>query len=171
MDVDRVQGFLFSKPLNKEDFLLLTLNDKAPVLDPDSLLKRQGTFSSFNLLVRAIKDEYPLILFGNISKNSYYVMYLKSSVPYTGDTAGIYDEMISNSIKLCVGNSKKIYEAAFNRTSLIDSYLAGRTRVEATIDMEVAPEMIFKFNITVHLLSHPSNDDILMVGWSKPVEE
>ncbi len=167
MDVDRVQGFLFSKPLKKDDFLILASNDTAPVLDLDSLLKRKGTFSSFNVLLAAIKDEYPLIIYGNISKNSYYVMFSDENLEYAGNTAGLLDDLSNEAIARCTDDSKQIYKERLTRPALINFYKNGTTRINAKLDMYGISGEIEHYDTTIHLMLHPSCDDILMVGWSK----
>ena len=169
MDCDRVQGYLFSRPLRKEDFIVLAMMDSSPMVDEDDFIKKQGTFSSHNLLLRAIKTEYDMIIFGNLFKNSYYMMHQSDAIQFHAPTAGVIDDMTDNSIALSVGETVNIYKEKFTRQALLKAYNRGETRVEATL-VEMINGNEETFQTIVHLMKHPHKDDILMVGFSKKIK-
>ncbi|SET43575.1 EAL domain, c-di-GMP-specific phosphodiesterase class I (or its enzymatically inactive variant) [Pseudobutyrivibrio sp. C4] len=170
MDCDRVQGYLFSRPLKKEDFLVLAMIDNAPMVDDDDFLKKQGTFSTHSLLLRAMKTEYDMIMFGNLYKNSYYMMYQNPEIFFDAPTAGVIDDMTHNALAICVGESYKVYEENLTRPALLKAYNKGKTRVEVVVEHNVAgvPQ---KFRTIIHLMKHPHKEDVLMIGFSRKVEE
>ena len=169
MDCDRVQGYLFSKPVRKEDFIVLTMMDAGPTVEDDGYIKKQGTFSSHNLLLRAIKDEYELIIFGNLYKNSYYVMHMSDNLHFKAPTAGVIDDMTDAAIALSSRENAKKYDEFLSRRALIEAYIKGERRIEVELDEKVDGE-VQRFHTVIHLMEHPYKDDILMVGLSRLIE-
>ena len=170
MDCDRVQGFLFSKPVKKEDFIVLAMMDTSPTVDDDSYIKKKGSFSSQNLLMRAIHEEYDLIIFGNLYKNSYYVMYMAEGLHFLAPTAGVIDDMAESAMAYASKETAKLYEKQFSRKALIESYISGVHRVEMEVSENIG-DSVEIFRTAIHLLKHPYKDDILMVGLSKRIEK
>ena len=169
MDCDRIQGYLFCRPMKKEDFLVLAMIDQVPTVESDNLLQRQGTFSSHSLLLRAIKDEYQLVIYGNLYKNSYYVMHADDGLEFDAPTAGIIDDMTAASIERCTTEQeKKHYDELLSRTSLIRAFCRGENRVEAKLEQKINGS-VEKLSTVIHLMKHPYRDDILMIGMSRRI--
>ena len=170
MDCDRVQGYLFSRPLKKEDFIVISMMDTTPLVDDDDFIKRQGTLSSHSLLLRAIKREYQLVIFGNLYKNSYYVMSQADDMDFQTSTAGVIDDMTDTAAALCIKEDYKIYMENLSRKALIDFYTHGKYRVDVTIRQKQIGNYIDTYHTIVHLMPHPYKDDILMVGMSRRIK-
>lgn len=169
MDCDRIQGYLFCRPMKKEDFLVLAMIDNVPTVESDNLLQKQGTFSSHSLLLRAIKDEFQLVIYGNLYKNSYYVMHVDDSIEFDAPTAGIIDDMTAASIERCVDEKeKKHYDDLLSRTALIRAFCCGENRVEAKLVQKINGS-VEHLSTVIHLMKHPYRDDILMIGMSRRI--
>jgi len=170
MDCDRVQGYLFSRPVKKEDFLVLAMMDSKPIVDSDDFLKKQGTISSHSLLFNSIKEEFQLIIFGNLFKNSYYVMHQDIKSEFMAPTAGVLDDMTDKAMSLCQGDYAIVYKENLSREALIRAYQAGQTRVEVIIKEQIG-DVIETYRTIVHLMPHPYRDDVLMIGFSRIIGE
>ena len=169
MDCDRVQGYLFSKPVRKEDFIVMTMMDAAPTVEDDDYIKKQGSFTSQNLFLKAIKEEYDIIIFGNLYKNSYYVMYMSDNIFFKAPTAGVIDDITDAAIALSSKEQARKYDKFLSRRALIEAYIKGERRVEVELDEKVNG-MIQKLHTVIHLMEHPYKDDVLMVGVSRLIE-
>ncbi len=171
MDCDRVQGYLFSKPIRKEDFIVLALMDSGPTVEDIGYIKKSGAFSSYNFLFKAIKSEYDLIMFGNLHKNSYYVMYSADDLDFKTSTAGVLDDLTDVSIALATTKEAAAsYEKNLSRKALMEAYNTGKRRVETETSFKIDGR-ILNYNTIIHFLEHPSKSDILMVGMSKKIEK
>ena len=170
MDCDRIQGFLFSKPLKKEDFIVVAMMDTMPLMDDDDYIKRQGTLSSHSILLKAIKREFPLILFGNLYKNSYYVMSQEEGKEFKAATAGVIDDLNEAAMNICVKEDVKLYEEKMSRKAMIESFIQGKPRIEVNIRHIEEGELV-TYNSIIHLFQHPYREDILMVGMCRKLEE
>lgn len=170
MDCDRIQGFLFSKPLKKEDFIVVAMMDTMPLMDDDDYIKRQGTLSSHSILLKAIKREFPLILFGNLYKNSYYVMSQEEGKEFKAATAGVLDDLNEAAMNVCVKEDIKLYEEKMTRKAMIESFNQGKPRIEVNIRHIEEGELV-TYNSIIHLFQHPYREDILMVGMCRKLEE
>lgn len=170
MDCNKIQGYLFSHPLKKEDFLVIAMMDEMPFkADDNEYVRRQGTLNSHSLLLKTIKKEYQLIIFGNLYKNSYYVMSEDLREGFNAYTAGVIDDMTDASIELCLPEDKKIYRDNLSRKALIEAYNNGKSRVECTIRQRTEEGMIETYHTVIYLYPHTNQDDIVMVGLTKIV--
>ncbi len=171
MDCDRVQGYLFSKPIRKEDFIVLAMMDSGPTVEDIGYIKKSGAFSSYNFLFKAIKSEYDLIMFGNLHKNSYYVMYSADNLDFKTSTAGVLDDMTDVSVALATTKeAAATYEKNLSRKALMEAYISGKRRVDAEVSLKI-DGAVNNLHTIVHLMKHPSKNDILMVGMSKKIEK
>ncbi|MCR4568041.1 MAG: EAL domain-containing protein [Pseudobutyrivibrio sp.] len=165
MDCDRVQGYLFSKPIRKEDFLVIAMFDNEPAVE-ENPLAAVGTFSSNTALLNVIRNEYQLIVFGNLIKNSYYLMSQSDDMTFGTSTAGVIDDMTEDSMANSPKGYDKIYYDNLSRQALINAYNEGRTRVEVQVKQYYQDKIMTLFTV-VHLMKHPTKNDILMVGLSR----
>lgn len=171
MDCDRIQGFLFSKAIKKEDFIVVAMMDTMPLMDDDDYIKRQGTLSSHSILLKAIKREFPLIIFGNLYKNSYYVMSQEEGREFKAATAGVIDDLTEASLAICVKEDYKLYASTLSRRAMIEAFHRGEERLEVTMRFVNKEGNIETYYNVVHLLKHPYKDDILMVGLSRQLKD
>ncbi|MCR5195167.1 MAG: EAL domain-containing protein [Pseudobutyrivibrio sp.] len=169
MDCDRVQGYLFSKPLRKEDFIVIALFDNEPAVDEKDIYLE--TFSSNRALLDTIKKEYQIVIFGNLFKNSYYLMHQAPEMDFGAPTAGVIDDMTENAMAQSPKGYDKKYFDTLSREALINAYNEGKRRVEVEVKQKVEDGMILTLYTVVHLSKHPYRDDILMVGMSRVISK
>jgi EAL domain-containing protein (putative c-di-GMP-specific phosphodiesterase class I) len=170
MDCDKVQGFLFSRPVRKEDFLVLAMMNTMPAFEEDEYIKKQGTLSSHSMLISAIRKEFSLIIYGNLFKNSYYVMAHEAGREFEAPTAGVIDDMTEAAIKACVEEDKQLYKDTLSREALLKAYYEGNRRVETEISRINADQSKMTLHVIIHLLCHPYKEDVLMVGFAREIK-
>ncbi len=168
MDCDKVQGYLFSRPVCKADFLVLAMINTGPVFEEDEFSKKQGTLSSHSMLLAAIRKEYGLIIFGNLFKNSYYVMSHESDRKFQAPSAGVIDDMTIAAIESCIPEDKQLYRDTLSREALLKAFYEGKRRIEVETHQTIEGK-IFHFHTIVHLLPHPYKEDVLMVGLTREI--
>jgi hypothetical protein len=171
MDCDKVQGFLFSRPVTKEDFLVLAMMNTMPAFEEDEYIKRQGTLSSHSMLLAAIRKEFSLIIYGNLFKNSYYVMAHEPGREFEAPTAGVIDDMTEAAIKACVEEDKQLYKDTLSREALLKAYYEGKRRVEVTIRRINSDGSKMTLHAIIHLMAHPYKEDVLMVGLGRDMKK
>jgi len=120
--------------------------------------------------LKAIRDEYDMIIFGNLYKNSYYLMHQRDGVKFKAATAGVIDDMSEATIAMSADyDSGKKYRDTLSRPALIKAFNEGKTRVEC--EVKIKTELgVHEFITVVHLMKHPYRDDILMIGMSRTVK-
>ncbi|MCR5580923.1 MAG: EAL domain-containing protein [Pseudobutyrivibrio sp.] len=169
LDCDRVQGYLFSRPIKKDDFILLATMDSSIMMEDDEdYLLNQGCFSTQSMLLEAVKEEYQLVIFGNLFKNSYHVMYQSNNLNFNAPTAGVIDDMSEFAMQYCSPGYDKIYQERLSRESLIAAYTRGERRVEAVIKQMFGTQES-TYRTVIHLMAHPNKNDILMIGFSREI--
>ena len=68
-----IQGFYFAPPMPEEDFTLYLTNRCEPPEEED-ILKIQTEAGAIQTLLLAVYMRYPLIIYGNLTRNSFYMM-------------------------------------------------------------------------------------------------
>ena len=168
---NRIQGFLFSKPLNKEHFMALCTEKGASKLNKRDILKGQDYYNSINILLKAIYQKFPYIIFGNLTMNSYYVMsektFLSSDIPQ----AGIFDDLTKNGFEVRRGKDLKLFQEKFSRKSLLDAYKRGEKKVSIITTMKLGDGEYKKVETTDYFVKNPASPDILIVGLNSIIDE
>lgn len=73
-DCKEIQGFLFARPMPEEDFSRLCEEEPMKNDPIEDILLTQAPSSATMLLLEAVFTCYPLIIFSNLTRNSYYMM-------------------------------------------------------------------------------------------------
>ena len=68
-----IQGFYFDRPLPEEKYKERLINRTRNVEEED-VLQIQSEAAAVQLLLQAVCMKYPLIIYGNLSKNSFYMI-------------------------------------------------------------------------------------------------
>ncbi len=166
-DCQKIQGFLFAKPMPKSDFILLCGNARNVLVDYD-VLSNGGQFGIVDLLLEALYKKYPLIIYGNLSKNSYLIMKNNENenIPVTGS----FDELFQAGMKIRSGEDARIFEENFSKKALLKAHKEGKEVVKAVSWVERKEgkkERIQTFNFFV---KSPSTPDIIVICFNDFLE-
>ena len=164
-DADYIQGFIFSKPVPKNDFLTMCLEEAPVEVHYDNPFENQAGFGQVRALIEAVYKKFPLIIFVNLSKNSYYIMrkenYVDASIPQTGTYDDGY-ELVMN--KSDVEYHKDI-EEAFARENLLKAYERGETKVMRIVNQKDCQGNDIRVALEDYFMTNPVNDDVYVVSF------
>ena len=122
----------FGLPMPENEFFLYAIQYNRQQKEAEAMLKSQkreiGTLQTdLAILFAAVSDMYPLIIFSNLTQNSYYMLEYEHFTTKRAKDKGIYDELIR------VGASTIPYEIhreqfqqLFNRENVIRAYESGK---------------------------------------------
>ncbi len=163
---NQIQGFIFAMPMPEADFLEKCKTEA--ITEPiETLVKKHIQSPSMKILLDTVFKKYPIVVMGNLSKNSYYTMTYDSftSHNYTrvGAITDLLDEIAST---LC----KKDLEA-FRETFRIENQIAAYNRGEEKIvfsgrvhgDEESDINKYKKVETTTYFIKEEGNDDIQVI--------
>ena len=159
---DQVQGYLFAKPMPKKDFCSLAL-EKNDGMDPGDILQIQTSSGAAKLLMDAVFMKYPLIIFANLTRNSYYMMVYDNFSTTSCPSAGIFDELIEHGTETMHPEDRELFHRTFQRANLLQAYERGEKNV-TVITRQLGDDGIYREVETCdYFVKHPSSDDILTI--------
>ncbi|MCM1309041.1 MAG: EAL domain-containing protein, partial [Butyrivibrio sp.] len=94
-DCKLIQGFLFSKPLPEEEFLKLC-SEGENAKEAEDILTVQAPSAATQLLLDAVFTRYPLVIFSNLTRNSFYMMAYENFTARSCPSTGVFDELIAH---------------------------------------------------------------------------
>jgi len=169
-DCDYIQGYIFSKPVPHDEFFTMC-TEEAPVdveyIDP---LSNQTAFGQVRVLIDAVYKKFPLIIFVNLTRNSYHVMkkenFLETSIPATGS----YDEGFELVKKLSEEVDYPELEKAFTRENLLAAYERGEKGVLRIVKQHDDNGVFHRIAIEDYFMENPDSDDVFMVSFMHRVD-
>ena len=123
-DCNKIQGYLFARPMPEEEYLSLCQLHQS-VEEPADILRLQSPASAINLLLEAIFRRYPLVIFTNLTRNSFYMMAYQNFSATSCPSTGVFDDLIVHGAETMHPEDKEIFSSTFNRQRLIDEYNKG----------------------------------------------
>ena len=130
-DCYKIQGYLFARPMPESDYLRLCQTHFSTETFED-ILQIQSHTSAVNLLLDAILYRYPLIIFTNLTRNTYYAMTYKNFTSTNCPSTGIFDELIVHGAKSMHPDDREIFSATFNRANLLELHKKGERMIRLT---------------------------------------
>ena len=163
----RIQGFLMSRPMPAEEY-----RRHCDELRPESedVLLTQTTSSAMNLLVEAVFRRFPLIIFANITRNSYYMMAYDNFTTRTCPAAGVFEELIEGGAITMHPEDQATFRTVFARENLLAAYERGEKTVRV-VTRQRGDDGVYRQVETVdYFVTNPSTDDVLIIAMSQNLE-
>lgn len=166
-----IQGFFFDKPLPEEVYIQRLKSQHTSQYEEEDILAIQAPAAATQLLLDAVYTRYPLIIYINLSKNSFYMMtyehYTARSCPSTGN----FDELIQHGAMsmhpddqkafadtFCAGNQRKLYESGAKEIHLV-------TR-------QIGDDGVYRrVETSNYFVKNPASDDILVISLCNNIDE
>ncbi|UWG97220.1 sensor domain-containing diguanylate cyclase [Dehalobacter sp. DCM] len=127
-----------------------------------------GTLEMQHLLF-AISKFFPMIIYVNLTKNSYKMLEYGRYTTKTSPIGGVFDELIENGIASVDPLHKKIFYNTFSRESLIKAYAKGETSVVLEV-RQLGDDGIYRWvKVTVIFLTNQENDDVIEITLTRPI--
>ncbi len=130
-DCYKIQGYLFARPMPEADYLRLCQSNFSTETIED-ILQIQSQTSAVNLLLEAILYRYPLIIFTNLTRNTYYAMTYKNFTSTNCPSTGIFDELIDHGAASMHPDDRDIFTHTFNRINLLELHKKGERMIRLT---------------------------------------
>lgn len=163
----RIQGYLMARPMPAEEY-----RRHCDELRPESedVLFSQTTSSAMNLLLEAVFKRFPLIIFANITCNSYYMMAYDNFTTRTCPAAGVFEELIEGGANTMHPEDQETFRRAFARENLLAAYERGDKFVRV-VTRQRGDDGVYRQVETVdYFVTNPSTDDVLIIAMSQNLE-
>ena len=161
-DCNKIQGYIFAKPMPEDEYLSLCQLHQA-VEEPADILQLQSPASAVNLLLEAIFRRYPLVIFTNLSRNSFYMMAYQNFSTTSCPSTGVFDELIAHGSASMHPEDREIFAETFNRLKLIEDYNSGKQEVRL-VTRQLGDDGIYRrVETTDYFVKSSYSDDILVI--------
>ena len=161
-DCNKIQGYLFAKPMPEAEYLSLCMVHKTAE-EPADILQLQSPASTVNLLLEVIFRRYPLVIFTNLSRNTFYMMAYQNFTTTSCPSTGVFDELIIHGASSMHPNDKELFASTFDRKKLIQDYRNGIKEIRL-VTRQLGDDGIYRRVETVdYFVKSNYSDDILVI--------
>ena len=159
---ERIQGYIFAKPMPEVDYLAICKLDKNAE-EPADILQLQSPASAINLLMGVIFRRYPLVIFSNLTRNSFYMMAYQDFTSTSCPSAGVFDELIMHGAETMYPDDKEAFATTFDRVNLIRDYENGKSEIRL-VTRQLGDDGVYRrVETTVYYVKSDSSDDLLTI--------
>lgn len=164
-----IQGFLFAKPMPESDFIELCKKDE-DVEEMEDILLVQAPTSATQLLLEAVFTRYPLVIFSNLTRNSFYMMAYENFTSRSCPSTGVFDELIAHGASSMHPEDQDLFRNTFSISNLLSAYERGEKSV-SVVTRQLGDDGIYrKVETTDYFVKNPSVDDVLVIALCQNLE-
>lgn len=161
-DCHTIQGYIFARPMPEAEYLSLCQSHTIAE-EPADILQIQNPASAMNMLLEVVCRRYPLIIFTNLTRNTYYAMTFQEFTTTSCPSTGIFDELIVNGANSMHPDDREIFAATFNRKKLISEYYAGKQEVHL-VTRQLGDDGIYrKVETFDYFVKNTQSEDIIAI--------
>lgn len=161
-DCKKIQGYIFAKPMPEAEYLTLCKHHRSAD-DPADILEIQTPASASNLLTQVIFRKYPLVIFSNLTRNSYYMMAYENFTSTGCSSTGIFDELIMGGASTMHPEDQAAFASAFDRNNLLQAYAEGKSKVRL-VSRQLGDDGCYRrVETTDYFVKSDSSDDVLVI--------
>ncbi len=116
-DCKKIQGYIFAKPMPEDEYIELC-KTHTKIEKTADILQVQAPASAINLLMGVIFKKYPLVIFANLTRNSFYMMAYENFTSTSCPSTGVFDELIVHGASTMHPDDKELFAKTFAREKL-----------------------------------------------------
>ncbi len=158
-----IQGHCFDPAMPEEEFakrIDQTLNRDVT----EDILTVQSQAMARQLLLDAVFTGYPLIIFSNLTRNSFYMMNYENFTSQLCPSVGVYTELIEHGATTMHPEDRALFKNTFHRESQIAQYRAGAKSL-SVITRQCGDDGIYRrVKTTNYFVKNPNVDDVLVIS-------
>lgn len=160
-----IQGYLFAKPMPKEEFWDVCKADAQREFTED-ILKVQSQSSAVQLLLEAVYMRYPLIIYINLTRNSYYMMKCEDFTTKACVAAGAFDESIMHASETMHPEDKDAFRKTFGIENQMAAYERGEKYISLVVRQLGDDNVYRRVEVTNYFVTNQSSEDVLVISLS-----
>jgi hypothetical protein len=169
-DCKKIQGYIYAKPLPETEFLQ-KLDENMRKDTMEDILSVQAPECAMNLLMDAIFRKYPLVIFSNLTRNSFYMMAYDNFSSKSCPASGTFDDLIVHGTSTMHPEDQSIFSETFGRQNLLRAYAQGK-QVVKSITRQIGDDGVYRKVETMDFfVKSPSADDVLVISLCDNLEE
>ncbi len=158
-----IQGFYFARPMPEGDFMQYLIDKRLPIEEED-ILKIQTDTAAEQILLQAVYMRYPLIIYGNLTRNSFYMMSYKDFTAKSCPSTGTVDDLIEHGTLSMHPEDRERWHAMFCRENQLRLYREGKKEFHM-ITRQLGDDGIYrKVETSNYFVKSPATDDVLIIS-------
>lgn len=159
-----IQGYLTAKPMPEDQYIQLCREQSKQGQAEDVLLTQPAT-SATQLLLEAVFARYPLVIFANLTRNSFYLMAYENFTRHSVcPSAGQFSELIAHGTASMHPEDQELFRSTFNADSLIAAHDRGEQSV-TLVTRQMGDDGVYRRVETAdYFVKSSSVDDILLIA-------
>lgn len=169
-DCKTIQGFLFAKPMAEAGFETACIENEKTGIEED-ILQIQAPSSATQLLLEAVFIRYPLVIFSNLTRNSFYMMAYENFSSQSCPSTGVFEELIQHGASTMHPEDQELFRSTFSIENLMAAYERGEKYVRV-VTRQLGDDGIYRrVETSDYFVKNPSVDDVLVIALCHNLDE
>lgn len=165
-----IQGFYFERPMSEEAYRNRLINRTKNVEEED-ILRIQSETAAVALLLQAICMRYPLIVYGNLTRNSFYMMTYDNFTSRSCPSTGSIDDLIAHGTMSMHPEDQECWGNTFRRENQLKLYREGAREIHL-ITRQIGDDGIYrKVETSNYFVKSPASEDVLVISLCNNIDQ
>ena len=158
-----IQGFYFDKPMPAEAYRERLINRDIVVAGED-ILQIQSETAALQLLLQAVCMRYPLIIYGNLTRNSFYMMTYDNFTSRGCPSTGSVDDLIAHGAMSMHPDDRELWRSTFCRENQLKLHGEGAREIHL-ISRQIGDDGIYRrVETSNYFVKSPASEDVLVIS-------
>ena len=158
-----IQGFYFARPMSEDDFVKCLIDCCVHAEDED-VLRIQTEAAAEQILLQAVYKRYPLIIYGNLTRNSFYMMTYENFTSKSCPSTGTVDDLIEHGTRTMHPDDQERWNTMFRRENQLKLYKEGKQEFHM-ITRQIGDDGVYrKVETSNYFVKSPATDDVLIIS-------
>ena len=164
-----IQGYYFARPMPEDMYRDCLLNRDKSVEEED-ILQIQSEAAAVQLLLQAVCRRYPLIIYGNLTKNSFYMMTYENFSARSCPSTGSVDDLIEHGTLSMHPDDRERWNRTFRRENQLKLYREGKTEIHL-ITRQIGDDGVCRrVETSNYFVKSPASEDVLVISLCDNIE-
>lgn len=163
---DTIQGYFFSKPMERSQYMELCRFSEFDTVN-DDILVTQSASTATELLLNAVFTCFPLIIMSNLTRNSYYTIAYENFTTTNCPSTGVYTDLIAHGAASMHPDDRELFSRTFDRMDQLEAFARGQ-RTRRVVTSQLGDDGIYRrVETTNYYMQNPAVDDVLAICMSR----
>ena len=164
-----IQGFYFAKPMPEEAFRECLMQRCRS--SQEDILQIESEAGAVQLLLQAVCMRYPLIIYGNLTRNSFYMMTYENFTSKGCPSTGTIDDLIAHGTMSMHPEDRERWNAMFCRENQLRLYRDGKKEFHM-VTKQIGDDGIYRrVETSNYFVKSPASEDVLVISLCNNFED
>ena len=137
----------------------------------EDILQIQSETAAVQLLLQAICMRYPLIIYGNLTRNSFYMMTYENFTSRNCPSTGNIDDLIAHGTMSMHPEDRERWGGTFRRENQLKLYREGKKELHL-ITRQIGDDGVYRrVETSNYFVKSPASEDVLVISLCNNIDE